>query len=357
MRRKYFLFGVLTIILTIPVITKAQEAPNTISGRVTNFGKPLADVAVLQVGGIYGTETDANGRYEIQAYPRDTLRFSLVGMKTVTILVEDVTRTLNIEMDPRVNELDEVTVTKRRARTNKELRLEYPFNKGIVNSSFGFIDKRRASATIRFIDGDELLPVGKDFLASLELHINFFGRIDRQDTTGYGPKVYTRQGFSSLREPAAIYDVDGMIITYAPLWLSVENIDRIAILTGIGATTAYGLRGSGGVIVINTKGANIAPVSRSASGRPYADDSNIVNSVSVRKSPSGSLPNYMQDLNKASSESEAIATFENMRIDMVLHHISYWMPPVIFGKNGISSPRPTVYLNRSFRILVRIRSC
>jgi hypothetical protein len=63
------------------------------------------------------------------------------------------------------------------------------------------------------------------------------------------------RGGGSISNPKpAIFDVDGMLMTQAPLYLSVENIDRVAVMPGLAGVVRYGLLAAGGVVIINTKG-------------------------------------------------------------------------------------------------------
>jgi hypothetical protein len=57
-----------------------------------------------------GTKTNDKGEYNLQANVGDHIQYSYVGFETVTIMIEDVTSILNIEMDNYVTKLDEVVV-------------------------------------------------------------------------------------------------------------------------------------------------------------------------------------------------------------------------------------------------------
>jgi len=89
------------------------QAAQEISGRITQMGKPLADVNVMVEESNTATYTDNLGRYQIKAHKGNSLKFSFTGMNTVKIIVEDVTHILNLEMEAKTILLDEVTVTKK----------------------------------------------------------------------------------------------------------------------------------------------------------------------------------------------------------------------------------------------------
>ncbi len=65
--------------------------------------------------------------------------------------------------------------------------------------------------------------------------------------------IYMR-GTNSLQHPTeAAYDVDGMVYTDPPLFLDINNIQRIARLPSLGGLAVYGTLGKGGIFIINTK--------------------------------------------------------------------------------------------------------
>lgn len=103
------LSGILTLLLAFVVqVTFAQE--RTITGSVSDETGPLPGVSVLIEGTTSGTETDFDGNYSIEASSGDVLRFSFVGMTTVTRSV-GAESTINVTMVSESNTLDEVVVT------------------------------------------------------------------------------------------------------------------------------------------------------------------------------------------------------------------------------------------------------
>ena len=103
------LSGILTLLLAFVVqVTFAQE--RTITGTVSDESGPLPGVSVLIEGTTSGTETDFDGNYSIEANSGDVLRFSFVGMTTVTRTV-GAESSINVTMVSEENTLDEVIVT------------------------------------------------------------------------------------------------------------------------------------------------------------------------------------------------------------------------------------------------------
>ena len=103
------LSGILTLFLALFVqLSFAQE--RTITGTVSDESGPLPGVSVLIEGTTTGTETDFDGNYSITANSGDVLRYSFVGMTTVTRSV-GAESTVNVTMVSETNTLDEVVVT------------------------------------------------------------------------------------------------------------------------------------------------------------------------------------------------------------------------------------------------------
>ena len=103
------LSGILTLFLALFVqISFAQE--RTITGTVSDESGPLPGVSVLIEGTTTGTETDFDGNYTLSASSGDVLRFSFVGMTTVTRSV-GAESIINVTMVSETNTLDEVVLT------------------------------------------------------------------------------------------------------------------------------------------------------------------------------------------------------------------------------------------------------
>ncbi|WP_435578344.1 carboxypeptidase-like regulatory domain-containing protein [Gilvibacter sp.] len=105
-RKFYFLF---LFALFISETIVAQTI--TVIGKVTYQESPLVKVNIRVVNTNQGTETAADGTYQINAEVGQTLRFSHVGFKDVEILLEETSTVLNVPMDDFVESLDEVVVT------------------------------------------------------------------------------------------------------------------------------------------------------------------------------------------------------------------------------------------------------
>ncbi|MBT8211211.1 MAG: carboxypeptidase-like regulatory domain-containing protein [Eudoraea sp.] len=236
------------LLLSLAFYGYSQEL-RTIKGSITDGNAPLNDVLVLVRGGASSTFTDEEGKYEIQAETGDMLEYRYAGMKTYKVPVQDVTRFLNLIMVPDIQELQEVTVTSSRRKSQQQLAMEYRFNPKLINTYFGVIDAERAYGRVQMLSEDDINPIG---LCILDVIRNRFTGVRTLGTCATGGSVVFR-GVGSIGNPrVAIFDVDGQIFRDAPTWLDVTLIKRMALISSVAYTTRYGAIGSGGVIVINT---------------------------------------------------------------------------------------------------------
>jgi hypothetical protein len=89
MKTKFNLFLTLSIAL-IAQIAFAQE--RSVSGTVTDAnGMPLPGVSVTVKGTTNGSQTDLDGKFQLQASSTETLVFSFVGMKTQEVIASNTT--------------------------------------------------------------------------------------------------------------------------------------------------------------------------------------------------------------------------------------------------------------------------
>jgi len=262
---------------------------NEISGVVTIGNSPIQNVSVQVQNSFKETFTDENGKYFITAKPYDVLVFNYAGMQNVEIVVEDVTTRLNIEMKMNIEALKEVVVAENNVNNQDYLRLQYGVNKNILSTAFGYLDANRVGYSIKLVDGNDLNPGAIDVITALK------GRA--AGVYSLGGEVYIRGGAPQLKGRAipAIYDVDGMVLRTLP-FLTVENIDRVAIISGLAGTVRYGSIARGGVVVINTIG---SPIRRGSETNKNYDKArlrnNIYNNDAITENRSNA-PSYLKEL-------------------------------------------------------------
>lgn len=232
----------------------SQTSENILSGRVTDVWEvPIPNVNILLKDTQRGTQTDEGGWFSINARPKEVLVFSSLGYGSYELVVTETEEILKIVLSPMATELDEVTLKKRKRKSQKDILSEFPENTNLVKTSRGVLNKDRSSSSFQVISGKDLVATGPDFLSSL-MNFNPSMRVVRVPEV----KVYLRRMAYSMYDsigtpPKAIFDVDGFIQESAPTYLLSNDIERVAILERNAAISRYGPMGVGGVIVINTK--------------------------------------------------------------------------------------------------------
>ena len=322
----------------------AAQEQRTLSGKVSDGNAPMENVTITILNTNTATATDKDGFYRLPIATGDELQFSYMGMKTMNIRVEDVTRILNPIMIPDVNELDEVIVESSRRLSQKGIEEQYNLRKNIIKTAYGYLDAERASGRIGFINEDDITFVNGNIvnlLASGRLpgvQLINGGPLDRgaiRRSSGRLPgiealngneleraaagidnpesvsgNVFIR-GLSSIENPQpAIFDVDGQIFTQIPIWVDLGNVKRIAVLNNFATTTQYGSIASGGVIVINTISGNLAPkrVVDQAKLRNNFYKNDALDSEAVKRN----WPIYKKELYSSSSEEAAYTKFKEL---------------------------------------------
>lgn len=284
-----------TLILFFALSISAQDSKR-VFGTVSDGNKPIESATISVLNKEAKTNTDSQGGYEIFVEKGDKLQFSYTGMKPIELLVEDVTRVLNVTMFPEVEQLDEVVVKKRRATSQHELEMEYFENNDLINTYFGIVDTRKANFTVRVLSAEKLNQ-GTFFIHDALNGLIPGLRIVYDRRNALNSRIYLR----GATQPA-VFEVDGMVIEDIN-WLSINEIYRVGVIPpGIG-TLKYGLRASGGMIVINTiEGSNRLRRRIDKRGR---NKGSVFTSIMKDSDIQNNWPIYLKSLNNTSSLKEA----------------------------------------------------
>ena len=224
--------GRLALLMLLAVLPLLGWAQQMVRGVVTDkAGEPLIGVSVLVKGTPTGVTTDIDGSYAIAARTGQTLVFSYVGMNTQEVRVGQ-SSTLDIVMQDNAMNLDDVVVV-----------------------GYGKQKKSSITGAVSAIKGDELLVTPSTNITQI-----LGGRvagISSVQTSGE-----PGQDQASLRIRGSInsvtYIVDG--IPRSINEVDPNDIESVSVLKDASATAVYGLKSSGGVIIVTTKkGAKRSP--------------------------------------------------------------------------------------------------
>jgi len=235
------------LFLSLALHLNAQESDTstkTITGIISYLETPVSDVNILVKGSSRGTLTNSKGYYEIIARVGEEIMFSHVAYKNVTVIIEDVTQELNIEMVEYSNELEEVVVIIKTADGQVIKRSEKAEAK--FSTSRGSFDPKTAGFAVGYVAGDEI----SSNYASIKEALR--GKISGYEILA--DKAYIRgKGMSITLDYPVAWEVDGVFQTEEPLGLDLSQIANVYALKGVASTTKYGSLGAGGVIIIQTK--------------------------------------------------------------------------------------------------------
>ncbi|MBN1387935.1 MAG: TonB-dependent receptor [Bacteroidales bacterium] len=237
--------SVLIMFLAVLGLQLAQAQVRQITGTVTSAedGAPLPGVQIVVVGSTIGAITDVNGNYSIDVpETATTLQFSFVGLTTQAIDIEGKS-VIDVVMEEDLQALGEIIVTGYSTRGKNQLTgstVQVTADKlrdtpvasvdqtlqgkvaGLVINTFSGTPGSRQEIRIR---GVSSLTASNDPLFVID-----GVPVINEEITG-------STAFSSLGSLAAI---------------NPDDIESITVLKDASATSAYGARGSNGVIVITT---------------------------------------------------------------------------------------------------------
>lgn len=205
----------------------AQE--KIVTGVVSDGSGPVPGANVIVKGSTKGIQTDANGKYAIEAKVGDVLVFSFVGnQSTATVGTSNV---INVKLQDAVK-LDNVVVEGYRTTTKATTTVAQTTVK---------------AATI------ENRP-NASFMATLQGQVAGLNISSGSGQPGAKTSVLIR-GVSSVNASTdPLYVIDGMP-TNGDNFRSINpnDIESTTVLKDASATAIYGNRGTNGVIVVRTK--------------------------------------------------------------------------------------------------------
>lgn len=238
------------------IAANAQQAGDIISGTVTDEMGPVMMANVVEIDGakriVASAVTDMNGNFSFKLKnPKDKLRVTFVGYKTVLIPINKTH--FNIKMED-ATQIQEVVVTAKKRAGGSGLNI--PVDE---------ISTSQQSISMSEFNGLALTTVDE----ALQGRIAGLDIVSNSGNLGSGTTMRLR-GVSSINgnsEPLIV--VDGNVLSgvdsnfdfgsaneekFAQLLnVNPEDIESISVLKDAAATAIWGSQGSNGVIEIKTK--------------------------------------------------------------------------------------------------------
>ena len=170
--------------------------------------------------------TDFDGNFSINAKVGETLEFSYLGYKTVTV---KATQQMTVKMDVDAADLDEVIVI-----------------------GYGTMKKRDLTGSVSSVKGEDitLAPVANP-LEALQGKVAGLDITRSSGQAGAGVDIQLRgtRSFTASGDPTVIIDgMPGNLET-----LNANDIESIEVLKDASSTAIYGSSGANGVIIVTTK--------------------------------------------------------------------------------------------------------
>ena len=275
-----------------------------VSGIVTYDNTPLANVTILIKNSKKGTSTNTKGVYKIPAKEGDILQFTHLNMKTIEVLIEDVTTILNITMKASNNELDEVIITSKKNKEQMGLYAKKP--KKISSGGFN-IDTKRTGYSVGYISGEDLNLSGISIGRALQFKIAGFKLVVDDFGNEYAK---LRDTGTLLTVKYAIWVVDGQVYKYAPP-LPLENIKEVAVIRSLAGVNRFGSEAIGGVIIINTKVGSLNPTKDVFSKEnPYTNKEYYNEDAVAYVLLSTPKPDYILELESSSNSNAAFKKYQ-----------------------------------------------
>jgi TonB-linked SusC/RagA family outer membrane protein len=233
------------IVFFLLVTTSAWAQDKTVEGTVIGAdGTPLPGANVIVKGTTRGVQTDADGKFVLQAASTDVLLITYIGYKNIEVPVGAQT-TINATLQDDEGKLEEVVVTAL----------------GITK------EKKSLGYTVQEVKSSQLSEARENNLVNALAGKVAGVRITNTQGNMGSSRIVIRGETSISGNNQPLFVVDGLPVDNSQLTksdasrdfpnaisdINTEDIESISVLKGPNAAALYGSRAAAGVIIINTK--------------------------------------------------------------------------------------------------------
>ena len=222
---KYLIFA----LFLLTTATGFAQVNGTVTDRAS--GEPLPGVSIMIKGTISGTITDFNGEYSLKANPGDSLLFSFIGYKSVSVMVGN-NPVLDVAMEENLQELDEVVVVGYGVQKKSDV------TGSVVSFNTEKIEDRPQVNILQSLQGS---------MAGFRISV------DASNAEGASANMMIRGQNSITASNTPLIILDGIPFSGRLSELNPNDIASIEVLKDASSAAIYGARGANGVILITTK--------------------------------------------------------------------------------------------------------
>lgn len=224
---KYYIKTHLLAVVTILLTGQIVNAQNNLSGRVTDSdGTPLQGVNISVDNSSIKTTTDSEGHFNIDS--------------------ENMPLTLTFEREGYASM--ERTFVQPQSKVAVDMQKDLLYQK----VAYGKRKKDHITSSISTISGEELVKSrSSNLLIALQQRLPGLRIIQNDGTPGGETFSSHIRGFDSPNSNRILFLVDG--IERDPAVIDPHEVESVSVLKDAAATSMYGMRGSGGIVLINTK--------------------------------------------------------------------------------------------------------
>jgi len=214
----------------------AQETENIKNRLVNSFNQPIQGAVITTEDGKFQLITDKDGNFTLPIEAKNNF----------VLITAEGYQNLRVGIDKLLE--------------SKEMTLSFdPHHMGgVVNFGYQSFSKESITGAVSTVSGKELDKTPSNVLSDTYegrlpgLTVN--NNIAELTFFGYGNFTKSIRGNSSVNGNTPILIIDGVIApTQYIEFISPKEIDNITVLKDASSTAAYGIQGSAGVIVLNTK--------------------------------------------------------------------------------------------------------
>jgi len=241
--------NVKTVAKPLHFVEEVYQAPDQqrITGTITatDSNEPLPGVSIIIKGTTTGTTTNIDGFYGINASSGDILQYSYIGYVTKELEVGNQS-TINISLDPDLEQLEEVVVVGYGTQARREV------TGAIASVKSEEIEKLQIQSMDQALQGRA--PGVVVTQNSGEPGGNVSVRIRGVGSFGNNEPLYVIDGFPLFNDNGRVGSAgfsDNQFNSLATL--NPKDIESIEILKDASAAAIYGARAANGVVLITTK--------------------------------------------------------------------------------------------------------